>query len=101
VEAQRIGKMENARSHLEIFRDISAENVLSGFHILLSFPNFLFFLCSSLELFWLKKKEIYSAVVAIQIFLSGLTSTFDSDFHALEEITRRALGAVESEVVLH
>jgi hypothetical protein len=49
--AQRIGKMENARSHLEIFRDISAENVLSGFHILLIIPNFLFFLCSSLEVF--------------------------------------------------
>jgi hypothetical protein len=49
----------------------------------------------------LKPKEIYFAVVAIQIFLLGLTSTFDVDFHELEEITRRALGAVESEVTVH
>jgi hypothetical protein len=39
----------------------------------------------------LKQKEIYSAVVAMQIFLPGLTSTFDVDFHELEEITKRAL----------
>ena len=47
AEAQRIGKMENARAYLGIFRDISAENVLTGFHIPLSFRNFLFFLLAA------------------------------------------------------
>jgi hypothetical protein len=47
----------------------------------------------------LNQKDIKAAVVTMQIFLSGLSFTFDADFHELEEITHRALGAVESEVV--
>jgi hypothetical protein len=39
----------------------------------------------------LKQKEIDFAVVAMQIFLSGLTFTFDANFHELEEITKRTL----------
>ena len=39
----------------------------------------------------MKQKEIDSAVVVMQIFLSGLTFTFDADFHELEEIAKRAL----------
>ena len=46
----------------------------------------------------MNQKEIEVAVVAMRIFLVGLSFTFDADFHELEEITRRALGAVKSEV---
>jgi hypothetical protein len=49
----------------------------------------------------LNQKDIKAAVVTMQIFLSGLSFTFDADFHELEEITKRALGVVESEVVKH
>ncbi|MBE3116951.1 hypothetical protein IMZ68_07075 [Candidatus Bathyarchaeota archaeon] len=50
----------------------------------------------------MNQKEIEAAVVvAMRIFLSGLSFTFDADFHELEKITERALGAVESEVVKH
>ena len=45
----------------------------------------------------MKQKEIYSAVVAMQIFLSGLTFIFDANFHELKEITDRVLGEIESE----
>ena len=44
----------------------------------------------------MKQKEIEAAVVALQIFLSGLLFTFDADFHELEEITQRALLEIES-----
>jgi hypothetical protein len=71
--------------------------VLSGFHILLSFPNFLFFLCSSSEVFFLKQKEIEVAAIMMRIFLAGLAFNFDADFHELEEITKRALLQVEAE----
>jgi hypothetical protein len=46
----------------------------------------------------LKQKEIEAAAVAMRIFLVGLSFTFDANFHEVEEISRRALGAVESEV---
>jgi hypothetical protein len=83
--------MENARSHLEIFRDISAENVLTGFHILLSFTNtFLFFLQPSGGLL-LNHKEIEAAAIMMRIFLAGLAFNFDADFHELKDITKRAL----------
>jgi hypothetical protein len=38
---------------------------------------------------------------AMRMFFIGLFFTFDADFHELEEITHRALGALESEVVTH
>jgi hypothetical protein len=47
----------------------------------------------------LNQKDINAAVVTMQIFLSGLSFTFDADLHELEEIMHRALGAFESEVV--
>jgi hypothetical protein len=49
----------------------------------------------------LNQKEIEAAALAMRIFLSGLSFTFDADFHELEEISKRALGAVESGVVEH
>jgi hypothetical protein len=49
----------------------------------------------------LKQKEIEAAAIIIRIFLAGLAFNFDADFHELEEITRRDLGAVESGVVEH
>jgi hypothetical protein len=48
----------------------------------------------------LNQKEIEVAALAMRIFLVELALSFDANFHELEEITRRALGAVESEVVL-
>jgi len=47
----------------------------------------------------LKQKQIEAGACIIRIFLAGLSLNFDADFHELEKITRRALGAVESEVV--
>ena len=47
----------------------------------------------------MKQKDIEAAAVAMRIFLVGLSFTFNANFHELEEITKRALGAVESEVV--
>jgi hypothetical protein len=47
AEAQRIGKMENAKSHLEKFSDTSAENALSGFHVRVNFSNFFFFILAA------------------------------------------------------
>ena len=47
----------------------------------------------------MKQKEIEAATIMMRIFLVGLAFNFDADFHELEEITRRALGAVESEVL--
>ncbi|MCJ7762066.1 hypothetical protein MUP38_01255 [Candidatus Bathyarchaeota archaeon] len=47
----------------------------------------------------MNQKEIEAAVVAMRIFLVGLSFTFDANFHEVEEITERALGAIESEVV--
>jgi hypothetical protein len=47
----------------------------------------------------LKQKEIEAAGIYLRIFLVGLAFNFDADFLELEGITRRALGAVESEVV--
>ena len=49
----------------------------------------------------MKQNEIETAAIMMRIFLAGLALNFDADFNELEEITRRALGAVESEVVLH
>ena len=49
----------------------------------------------------MNQKEIESAVICMRIFLAGLALNFDVNFHELEEITKRALGAVESEVVVH
>jgi hypothetical protein len=49
----------------------------------------------------LNQKEIETSVVCMRIFLVGLALNFDADFRELEEITHRALGAVESEVVEH
>lgn len=47
----------------------------------------------------MNRKEIEAAAICMRIFLAGLAFNFDADFHELEEITKRALGAVESEVV--
>ena len=49
----------------------------------------------------MNQKELKAAALAMQIFLSGLSFTFDANFHELEEISKRALGAVESGVVEH
>jgi hypothetical protein len=49
----------------------------------------------------LKQKEIEAAAIIIRIFLAGLAFNFDANFHELEEITHRALSAVESGVVEH
>jgi hypothetical protein len=49
----------------------------------------------------LNQQEIEAAVVAMRGFFVGLSLTFDADFHELEEITRRDLSAVESEVEEH
>jgi hypothetical protein len=49
----------------------------------------------------LNQKEIDAAVVAMQIFLSGLSFTFDANFHELKEITDRALGEIELEAAKH
>jgi hypothetical protein len=46
----------------------------------------------------LRQKEIEAASIMMRIFLAGLALNFDADFHELEEISRRALGAVESGV---
>ena len=47
----------------------------------------------------MNQKEIEAAAVPMRIFLVGLSFTFDANFHEVEEIMRRALGAIESEVV--
>jgi hypothetical protein len=47
----------------------------------------------------LKQKDIEAAAMAMRIFLVGLSFAFDANFHEIEEISKRALGAVESEVV--
>ena len=49
----------------------------------------------------MNQKEIKAAAVAMRIFLVGLSFTFDTNFHEVEEITKRALSAVESGVVEH
>ena len=49
----------------------------------------------------MKQKEIEAAAIMTRIFLVGLALNFDSDFHELEEITKRALGAIELEVAEH
>jgi hypothetical protein len=46
----------------------------------------------------LKQKQIEAAAIMVRIFLSGLAVNFDANFHELEEITKRALLEVESEV---
>jgi hypothetical protein len=46
----------------------------------------------------LKQKEIEAATIYLRIFLVELAFNFDADFHELEEITKRSLGAVQSEV---
>ena len=46
----------------------------------------------------MNQKEIEVAALAMRV---GLAFNFDADFLELEEITKRALGAVESEVVKH
>ena len=43
--------------------------------------------------------ELEVVAMAMRMFLVGLSFTFDADFNELEEISKRALGAVESEVV--
>ncbi len=47
------------------------------------------------------QKELEVVAMAMRMFLVGLSFTFDADFHELEEITKRALSAVESEVAKH
>lgn len=54
-----------------------------------------------MRFFDLKQKEIEAAALCMRIFLAGLALNFDANFHELEEITRRALGAIESEVAPH
>ena len=49
----------------------------------------------------MNQKEIEVAALAMRIFLAGLALNFDANFHELEEITKRALSAVESEVAKH
>ncbi len=49
----------------------------------------------------MNQKEIEVAALAMRIFLAGLALNFDANFHELEEITHRALGAVESEALKH
>ena len=46
----------------------------------------------------MKQKEIEATALCTRTFLAGLALNFDANFHELEEITRRALGAAESEV---
>jgi hypothetical protein len=45
----------------------------------------------------LNQKQIDAAAAMMRIFLSGLAFNFDADFHELEEVTKRALLAIESE----
>jgi hypothetical protein len=49
----------------------------------------------------LNHKQIEAAAILIRIFFAGLAFNFYAVFHELEEVTRRALGAVESEVAGH
>jgi hypothetical protein len=49
----------------------------------------------------LNQKEIEVAALATRIFLAGLALNFDANFHELEEISKRPLGAVASEVEEH
>jgi hypothetical protein len=44
-----------------------------------------------------EQREIEAAVVMMRVFLSGLAFNFDSNFHELEEITKRALLEIEAE----
>jgi hypothetical protein len=44
----------------------------------------------------LNRKEIEAATVIMRIFLAGLALNFDFNFHELEEITKKALGEIES-----
>jgi hypothetical protein len=46
----------------------------------------------------LNQKQIEAAAVMMRIFLSGLALNFDANFHELEEVTKRALVEIETEV---
>ncbi len=39
----------------------------------------------------MKESEIQAAAICTRIFLAGIALNFDSNFHELEEITKRAL----------
>jgi hypothetical protein len=52
---------------------------------------------ANLEVSVLNQKQIEASAVMLQVFLSGLALNFDSDFHELEEITKRALLQIEQE----
>jgi hypothetical protein len=45
----------------------------------------------------LDQKQIEACAVMLRIFLLGLALNFNSDFHELEEITKRALLQIEQE----
>lgn len=45
----------------------------------------------------MNQKQIEAAATLMRIFLSGLAFNFDADFHELEEVTKRALLAIETE----
>lgn len=44
----------------------------------------------------MKQKEIEAATIMMRIFLAGLSLNFDSNFHELQEITKRALLEIET-----
>ncbi len=93
--------MDTEKVFLERCNAILAENVdcalQSGNHI----SPFFFSAKAAKRFSLMNQKDINAAVVTMRIFLAGLAFNLDANFHELEEITRRALGAVESEVVLH
>ena len=64
-------------------------------------PPFLFLFYSFLVKLKALARAMQTLGRALQPFLPSTTRNFDADFHELEEITRRALGAVESEVSVH
>ena len=101
MDATVCGKMDTAKVFLERYNVIIAENVDCGFQS--GNPIFPFFFSAQVakRFSLMNQKDINAAVVTMRIFLAGLALNFDANFHELEEITRRALGAVESGVVAH
>ena len=45
----------------------------------------------------MNQKQIEAAAVMMRIFLAGLALNFDSNFHELEEVTKRALLEIGAE----
>ncbi len=62
-------------------------------------PLFLSFFLQLLRRSILKQKKIEAVSAMELISLVGVALNFDADFHELEMISKRALGAFESEVV--